>query len=200
VLRRRSNKNRQNVGYLYYFNREFFQIEAGKMKLEESNVKLGSLMNEASEVISPLLNQKKLIKFESRLKGDLPDMFFGDKTKVKQILVNLLSNAVKFTAEGTIALSVKLSSHLKIKTAKKTSNTLAMNWLKSSTSDSNKYIQFSVKDTGAGVNAKDFKTIFSAFEQASNKRKDHIVTGTGLGLNICVLLVKLMEGGISIKR
>jgi signal transduction histidine kinase len=162
VLRRRSNKNRQNVGYLYYFNREFFQIEAGKMKLEESNVKLGSLMNEASEVISPLLNQKKLIKFESRLKGDLPDMFFGDKTKVKQILVNLLSNAVKFTAEGTISLRVKMAGREKIHAVSLRPNTMLKDWSKPETAE---LIQFTVKDTGIGVRKKDFDAIFSAFEQ-----------------------------------
>jgi signal transduction histidine kinase/CheY-like chemotaxis protein len=175
---------------------DFSKIEAGKMRLVLGNIRLRPLVSEASEVISPLLNQKKLIKFESRLKGDLPDMFFGDKTKVKQILVNLLSNAVKFTAEGTISLRVKMAGREKIHAVSLRPNTMVKDWSKPETAE---LIQFTVKDTGIGVRKKDFDAIFSAFEQVASMTKDEVIGGTGLGLNICLLLVNLMDGAICIR-
>ena len=37
---------------------------------------------------------------------DLPRIFYGDPTRVRQIITNLLSNAVKFTQKGVIVLKV----------------------------------------------------------------------------------------------
>jgi CheY-like chemotaxis protein len=56
-----------------------------------------------------------------------------------------------------------------------------------------------VKDTGAGVDENDFEKIFSAFEQASLRKTNEVASGTGLGLNICLLLIELMQGAISVR-
>jgi signal transduction histidine kinase len=89
-----------------------------------------------------------------------------DPAKMKQILINLIGNAIKFTDEGGV--EVRLDADL------------------------NGYpLRISVKDTGIGIRQEDLSTIFDAFHQldAGLKRK---YQGTGLGLNICKSLCKLM--------
>jgi signal transduction histidine kinase/CheY-like chemotaxis protein len=173
---------------------DFSKIEAGKMKLMTEKIKLKELVEEAAQVISPLLNQKKSIRFKLEVSPQVPESITNDKVKIKQILVNLLSNAVKFTNEGSISLHVDTDTSEGIVTSLATPNTMTKDW-----SNASKFVRFSVTDTGIGINSKDFESVFSAFEQASLKQDGQVVGGTGLGLNICLLLVKLMQGAISVR-
>ena len=131
------------------------------MKLIIESVNVEDLMNEAAEVVSPLLNLKKGITFIKSIPRDTPDAFMADRTKVKQILVNLLSNSVKFTSTGTIKLKVKLDTDQSIVKAANSSFSLMNSWAK----ECKTFLKFSVKDTGIGVDVNDFEKIFSAFEQ-----------------------------------
>ncbi len=164
------------------------------MKLMTEKIKLRELVEETARVISPLLNIKNSVRFHLDVSPHVPKSIKNDKVKIKQILVNLLSNAVKFTNEGSITLRVDVDTRDGINKAL-SSNTMTKDWASAS-----KFVQFSVTDTGIGINPKDFESIFSAFEQASLKKNGQVVGGTGLGLNICLLLVKLMQGVISVKR
>jgi CheY-like chemotaxis protein len=164
------------------------------MRLKFEAVKLDKLVNAARDVVSGLLNQKKDVKFKAKILKDAPEYFSGDLVKIKQILVNLLSNAVKFTVTGTIALTVKSAELSDVMETMNHSNSNTKTW-----AAGKKFLKFVVKDTGVGVSSRDFEKIFSAFEQASTKKEGEIIGGTGLGLNICLLLVKLMQGAISIK-
>jgi signal transduction histidine kinase/CheY-like chemotaxis protein len=176
---------------------DFSKIEAGKMKLMVEPIKMRELIDEVSAVVSPLLSQKRSIEFKSTVsKKEVPAYFVADKTKVKQILVNFLSNAVKFTSQGSITLSVKLTTFEDVKRISSAEHTMTSDW---TTNRWKKFLRFSVKDTGIGVSQPDFKRLFSAFEQLANRKEDEVVGGTGLGLNICLLLVKLMQGAIRIK-
>jgi signal transduction histidine kinase len=165
------------------------------MKLMTEKIKLKKLVEEAAQVISPLLNQKKSIRFALEVSPEVPKSIKNDKVKIKQILVNLLSNAVKFTHNGSISLHADIDTSDGIVKSFAAPNTMTKDW-----SQGSKFIRFSVADTGIGISSRDFESIFSAFEQASLKTDGQVVGGTGLGLNICLLLVKLMQGAISVKR
>ena len=104
---------------------------------------------------------------------DCNDLFWGDPTRIKQILNNFISNAVKFTDEGYVEVSVILHS-----------------------SDDFYEIEFVVEDTGRGLPKTDVENIFEPFEQAdiSTTRK---YGGTGLGLSISSQLAKMMGGQIT---
>ncbi len=165
------------------------------MKLMTEKIKLRELVEEAAQVISPLLNQKKSITFTTDVSPLVPKSIKNDKVKIKQILVNLLSNAVKFTNEGSISLRVDVDTRDGISRSLTAPNTLTKD-----RTIGTKFVRFSVADTGVGINTQDFESIFSAFEQASLKKNGQVVGGTGLGLNICLLLIELMKGAISVKR
>ena len=94
----------------------------------------------------------------------------GDRLRLAQILNNLLSNALKFTDKGRI--------HLQVQSVNNGSQ-----------------LQFSVKDSGIGMNAEQCLNLFKPFSQVdeSSSRK---YGGAGLGLSICKNLVELMGGTI----
>jgi CheY-like chemotaxis protein len=172
---------------------DFSKIEAGKMRLTIETVKLREIVNAASQVVAPLISQKQ-VEMKTVISTELPEVILGDRIKIKQVLVNFLSNSVKFTRRGSITLKVKLTTISNISDQAHKRSALTKSW-----ACATKYIKISVKDTGVGVSFGDFERIFSAFEQATNKKKGEVVGGTGLGLNICFLLAKLMEGAISVK-
>jgi PAS domain S-box-containing protein len=90
-----------------------------------------------------------------------------DSKMLKNVLFNLVSNAIKFSPEGK---SIKI----------KTSNTEGE-------------IIIHVADQGIGISIEDQKHLFERFFRGSNATH---IQGTGLGLNIVVKYVEMMNGTI----
>ena len=152
------------------------KIEAEKLKLEQAPFSVRTAAEEATEVFAAKAYEKNL-DLACWVDEQLPYQVTGDVTRLKQVIANLLSNALKFTDSGYVKLEVKaLEPH----------NPL-------SSEEEGIDIQFSVTDTGIGIEQQDFDKLFEKFSQAdaSTTRK---YGGTGLGLSICQKLVKLMGG------
>lgn len=76
---------------------DFASIQAGKLALMPSPVRLADLLAEASELMQPLAEQKQL-RFEI---GPAPDLLLAcDRDRVLQVLGNLVGNAIKFVPSG----------------------------------------------------------------------------------------------------
>jgi signal transduction histidine kinase len=76
------------------------KVESGKMDLEHIPVNMPQFVEEVRFLFQPKAHQKQ-IDYNVTLTGDeLPRFFFGDVTRLKQIVINLLSNAFKFTDKG----------------------------------------------------------------------------------------------------
>src|SRR5207247_6357837 len=74
------------------------RIEAGRMPLQVSRVRIPELVAEVRSELEPIILRSRLT-----VTTDLPrdlKAISTDRQKVKQILLNLLSNALKFTHEG----------------------------------------------------------------------------------------------------
>jgi signal transduction histidine kinase len=146
------------------------KIEAGKMEVQLEEIDLNSLMAEAIATVKPLIKQNK-----NNLKIRTPKQtltLYTDGFKVKQILINLLNNANKFTDRGTITLTANYGFK-----------------------DGEDWINFSISDTGIGIDDRQLELIFQAFSQAdfSHTRK---YGGTGLGLTIVKQLCRILGGDI----
>ncbi|WP_316807547.1 response regulator [Pedobacter agri] len=148
------------------------KIEAGKMELDRSNVKVDDIALNMRSLFNPLAKEKALALVIDQA-ADVPEYFHTDKMRLEQILKNLLSNAIKFTSTGSVTLNIEKNEKL---------NALV----------------FKVTDTGVGIAPEKQAMVFEAFQQAdgSTRRK---FGGTGLGLSISRELAKLLGGYIDLK-
>jgi signal transduction histidine kinase len=120
---------------------------------------------------------------------------FADERKLKQVLFNLLSNSAKFTPEGgKIVVSLR---EINQQWESRSNEHNSLNCYNHNNLN-NKIIEFSVTDTGIGIEKKDQLRIFAPFEQVdgSATRK---YQGTGLGLTLTKKLVELHGGYISVE-
>ena len=150
------------------------KIEAGKMKIEEHPFKLADIINNISDLLMPKVNEKHL-KLIISAEESVPEMVTGDSLRISQTLFNIIGNAVKFTLEGSITLRV---------------SALDM-------PDNKLRLNFSIRDTGIGMDSQQQQNVFKSFTQAdsSTARK---FGGSGLGLSISKALIELMGGEISV--
>ena len=146
------------------------KVEAGKLKVSPENFFLYKLIQEITEIIQPLIEQRKN-KFVLNFDDNIKDVYC-DPTRIRQILFNLLSNAAKFTEKGEISLDIKRELE-----------------------GEEAWIIYRVTDSGIGIPQEQTKKLFQAFSQidASSTRK---YGGTGLGLVISLRFCELMGGSI----
>jgi len=154
---------------------DFSKIESGKMQIENTQFNLKECLEQIHKSFQ-LPMEDKGISFIKNISNDIPNYVTGDSIKLNQILTNLLSNALKFTPKGSITLNAKTKNI-----------------------DAQKInIEFSVSDTGIGIDNEKQKVIFDSFTQA-NSSTTREYGGTGLGLAIVKKLVELQSGTIELK-
>jgi len=153
---------------------DFSKIEAGKLNLELLPFHLEDVLNNLSNVVSTNQHAKRVeILFDTS--QDIPYELVGDSLRLTQVLINLLNNAIKFTEEGEIIVSSRMLSK----------------------KDKSVVLEFSVKDSGIGIEPDKIENLFDIFSQvdSSTTRK---YGGSGLGLAICKELVEIMGGNIRV--
>ena len=152
------------------------RIEAGRMMLNKEPFSLRGMISQIDGMIDSQCRDKGL-KYGSRIVGDVHDRYFGDTTKIRQVLINILSNAVKYTERGgEIDFTVE----------------------KVNVYGSQTTLKFSVKDSGIGMDPEYIPKIFEPFSQ-ENAGGGSKYGSTGLGMAITRNLVNMMEGTISVE-
>ena len=119
--------------------------------------------------------QERNIKFQFLHDGIDRLEAWVDPTQFDKVITNLLSNAFKYSYdEGEI--TVRLS-----------------------TDAERKSFSLAVSDNGVGLDGDSLKHIFDRFYQGSNSRRMNI-DGTGIGLNLCKMIIDMHHGTISAKN
>lgn len=175
---------------------DFSKIESGKAELLPEKYELCSLIDE-TVIMNCQRAEEKGVTFICEISDDIPHILYGDKKRIKQIILNLLSNAVKYTQSGSITFSVHGTPH---KYDEKNSS-VETNPLNLPLNDSDKTVidlHISVKDTGIGIKLEDLSKIFDEFERF-DKKKNKSIEGTGLGLVITKFWTEAMGGSINVK-
>ncbi len=147
------------------------RIEAGKMPVRLSSIKLRELIGEIMTEVEPLITGSNL-EVTAKIPPGL-SVIRSDRQKVKQILLNLLTNALKFTPRGSV--TVTCTHH-----------------------HPRREIAIAVIDTGIGIAEADQARIFEAFSQA-DPVPTRETGGTGLGLAICQRLAAVLGGRITLR-
>jgi len=146
------------------------QMEAGKLTIQMSPVRLSELLENLHSVMDKPASDKSL-KLTSEIEDNLPDLLNGDARRLHQILVNLVNNAIKFTDDGLVR--VRLFS------------LNGSRW------------GIEVADTGRGIPESEIPYIFDTFRQVEGSAT-RLHGGFGLGLSIVKQLVNLMNGDIKV--
>lgn len=159
---------------------DFEKIEQGKMSLETIVFDLHRLVNAVITLMSGHAVQKN-IKLVLDLNENTPQLFEGDPTRIRQVLLNLISNAIKFTEKGSVTLRIRRIDDAEFSGSKEETT----------------QIYFGVEDTGIGIPKEKQKKLFDPFSQMdeSINRK---FGGTGLGLAISRGIVQTMGSTINV--
>ena len=155
---------------------DFNKMESDKLILEAINVDLYALANDICSCMRFQAEEKGLeleLRIDEAIKTQL---LVTDPTRLTQVLHNLLGNAIKFTPSGVVSLDLRV--------IKRHPDSIKIN--------------FSVSDSGIGIDPQQQKFIFEAFTQASSSTTRNY-GGTGLGLTIVKRLLKLFESDIHVR-
>lgn len=145
------------------------KIEQGKFQLEYKRVELVSLLQNIFDVFKTNAQNRNINYQFVHDKESITA--FVDPENVDKIVMNLLSNAFKFTPDkGKITLSI----------AEQTDSAFCI----------------TVSDTGCGITDSEKSKVFDRFYSASQKNG---YIGTGIGLNLTSMLVKLHKGTIKVE-
>jgi signal transduction histidine kinase len=146
------------------------RAEAGRLNLSEEEVDIAGVVALSASMIRSLA-EKAEVECSFDVADDLP-LFWGDPTKLRQILINLLSNAIKFTpAGGKVRLTAK--------------------------QEPEGGVSFCIEDTGIGIPADKMAVALAPFGQVESSLARQY-DGVGLGLPLTKRLLELHDGTLEI--
>lgn len=150
------------------------KIEANKLEIVSTEYSLQAVLDELVSLSKARLGEKP-IEFRCVFDPSIPPYLYGDKVRVKQVILNILTNAIKYTKQGFIEF--KVSSIQK---------------------DGVCRLIISVEDSGIGIKSESINKLFTKFERLDIE-KNNTIEGTGLGLAITKKLLELMGGQIVVQ-
>ncbi|MGD0482448.1 MAG: ATP-binding protein [Terracidiphilus sp.] len=159
-----ASKDAENLDDLMSDLIDVAEIDTGKREMKLERIRPLQALNETRDRYCDEA-QKKHIRLDVKAYADLA-MVLADRRALHSILDNLLSNALRFTPdEGEVLLAAE---------------------------EIKNFVQFSVRDTGRGIEADRLSAIFDRFNPFSEK-------GSGLGLALVRRLVESLGGQIAVE-
>ena len=137
---------------------------------ESAPFSVTEIFNSVRDIVRPMAEEKGLT---IRLLPPDTDHRLGHPIALSRVLLNLTTNALKFTEEGFVELVAQARG------------------LGS--------LEFSVRDTGHGINAEALPSLYQPFRRSRSHRGGYCFSGTGLGLAICRRLVEAMGGELEVE-
>ncbi|WP_273785507.1 sensor histidine kinase [Brucella intermedia] len=150
------------------------RLETGNYSIDPQTLAFREAAEMCTAVMLPLA-EKKGVAFCHRVGNGIGELV-ADRRAVQQILLNLAGNAVKFTQSGGCVT---------IDAARVMAEGRAM-------------LEFSVSDTGIGIEPEDMQRIGTPFVRANNNYA-RAQEGSGLGLSVVKGLVELHQGTMQLK-
>lgn len=146
------------------------KLESGEMKINKTRFNLNELLCDI------VISQEQRIEERSlNIKGldaDNPLTVSADRDLIYQVIYNLVDNAIKFTNEGGELCFVTLPEP--------------------------NGVRLTVRNTGAGIEAKDIPFVFERFYKGDRSRSA-VKESTGLGLYIAHTIVGIHGGTIQVR-
>lgn len=148
------------------------KVDAGEMSLNIDIIPVRDAVQSALLLVRPLASKHKVNIMPL---SPLCNLYMkADLHRLKQVLVNLLSNAIKYNRkDGQVTITCNL---------------------KRQAGSSMNLARIEVKDSGIGIERKDFNKVFEPFQRVNLRAET--IEGTGVGLNITKKMINLMHGNI----
>ena len=146
-------------------------VEAGKVSLSPEAVALDAVLTECQTMLEPEARKRGISMAFPHF--ETVQFVYGDRTRIRQVLINLLTNAIKYNkVQGTVDVECHQVSPERVR--------------------------INVIDTGSGISASNLSQLFQPFNRLGQEAEGG-VAGTGIGLVVTERLVKLMGGAISVE-
>jgi PAS domain S-box-containing protein len=144
------------------------KVESGQMEVYISETNINEQIEYIYTFFKPSVEQKGIQFFFKNSLTAIEATIKTDREKVYAILTNLVKNAIKFTNAGSIIFGYKKKGE---------------------------FLEFFVKDTGAGISREQKEIVFERFRQGSESLSRNF-EGAGLGLSISKAYVEMLGGKI----
>jgi len=184
LLMRQANDNTKLTNALSVMDESAYQLnEMIKSILDVQNIQNNSfILNEKEFELLELLqtciktcqikSHEKGINFFHQLNPNLPNILFGDSTRIQQVFKEILDNAFKFTPkEGQVDFHVSFDEEEGVLLAQ-------------------------ITDTGIGITKENQEKIYEITQIDSSLARKY--EGSGLGLTIVNAIIKKMKGSLTI--
>lgn len=149
---------------------ESASIEAGRLQIRRGNFRLESIIEQAIQVMRPLLERRNQ-NIRCSFSQELPEAQV-DATRMIQVIVNLLSNASKYSP---------MHSEINITLRKQANDFLVEVW-----------------DQGPGIPEHELPKLFTRFVRLKNT--PHTLYGVGLGLSVVKAIVEQHGGKVGARN
>jgi signal transduction histidine kinase len=149
------------------------QADSGALQLQWAPVEMDTLLLEIYRQTKRVAELRKGPgTLDVRLGDEDQALVWGDRERLRQLLLNLTDNAIKYTPEGgTIMLSL----------------TNEAGW-----------VRIAVRDTGIGIHPSNQERIFERFYR-TDKARSREMGGSGLGLSIVQWLAQAHNGRVTVE-
>jgi two-component system phosphate regulon sensor histidine kinase PhoR len=165
----KANQHTHNLNNLLNDLIDISMIESGQMRMSYRYFNVNEFISAiVSEMRSHAQNKNIQLIFNPDHQNST---MFGDKEKIKQVMVNLIINAIKYTEKGSVEIGII---------------------------DEGKRGKIYVRDTGIGIAESDIDRIFERFYRV-DKDRSRAQGGTGLGLAIAKHIIEAHGSKIEVK-
>jgi len=154
---------------------DFSRIESEQLPLNAADFELRGFLQGITRMFEALARSKGLT-LQLNVDPHCPQHICTDELRLRQLLNNIVGNAVKFTHSGGVHIDVRCHG----------------------IGEASPSLEFAVSDTGIGIAPEHLPRLYEAFFQADSG-DDRVYAGTGLGLTIADMLVRMMNGSIAVQ-
>ncbi len=149
------------------------QADSGVLRLQMAPVEIDTLLLDVYRQARKVADRVKGVgALDIRLGSEDQALVWGDRERLRQVLLNLVDNAVKYTPTGG---SVTLSLENK-----------------------EGWVRVSIQDTGIGIKPDDQELIFERFYR-TDKARSRELGGSGLGLSIVKWIAQAHKGKVVVE-